>query len=137
MSEPLAATVQAWLESDAVIVHESEHRLEGQVEAVVAEIHAQGSHAVWVDPAPIHNKMELLEALYRALHLPGWFGFNYDALQDALEMLEPINGRLWVLVFRHFDVLQDNDPDCAAIFIQICRQVMGMDDRALFKLILL
>ena len=137
MSQTLSATVQAWLERDAAIVRVSAHDLTHQIKPVMAAINAHAVHAVWVDQAAIHDKNELLQALYRALRLPGWFGFNYDALQDALEMLAPDNGQPWVLVFRHFDVLQEDDPDCAEIFIEICTQVIGMKDSALFKLILL
>ena len=35
-------------------------------------------------PPGIASKEALLHALYEALSLPGWFGFNWDALSDCL-----------------------------------------------------
>ena len=35
-------------------------------------------------PAGLTSSEELLEALYRALELPGYFGFNWNALSDCL-----------------------------------------------------
>ena len=35
-------------------------------------------------PPGIATKEALLQALYESLSLPGWFGFNWDALSDCL-----------------------------------------------------
>lgn len=43
-------------------------------------------------PANLASKEELLQALYEGLQLPGYFGFNWDALSDCLRdfhWLEP------------------------------------------------
>ena len=137
MSKALSKTIEAWLESGSAILRAGDLQLSEQVETVVAELQVQSVYAVWVDSTPIQGKVELLKALYLKLKLPGWFGFNYDALQDALEMLEPVNNQPWVLVFKQFDLLRANDPDCAESFIEICRQVTEIEGSALFKVVLL
>ncbi len=53
-----------------------------KVEAVMQQLREQGVQPVWVDRAPVFDKATLLHALYQALQLPAWFGFNWDALEE-------------------------------------------------------
>lgn len=53
-------------------------------------------------PTGIASSSALLDALYVALQLPGYFGFNWDALSDCLRDLHWINKRMVVL--RHGDL---------------------------------
>ncbi|WP_083489930.1 barstar family protein [Stenotrophomonas ginsengisoli] len=54
---------------------------------------------VRIDPE-ISSSDELLRAFYYSLWLPGYFGFNWDALYDCLRDLEWIPQRKVVLVHR-------------------------------------
>lgn len=53
-------------------------------------------------PTGITSSSALLEALYVALQLPGYFGFNWDALSDCLRDLHWMKQRMVVL--RHGDL---------------------------------
>lgn len=55
-------------------------------------------------PAKIANKDELLRALYEHLRLPGYFGFNWDALSDCLRDFHWLQTPTVVLV--HADLPQ-------------------------------
>jgi RNAse (barnase) inhibitor barstar len=55
-------------------------------------------------PANIASKEELLRALYESLQLPGYFGFNWDALSDCLRDFHWLDPRTVVLV--HADLPQ-------------------------------
>ncbi|MEZ5417792.1 MAG: barstar family protein [Vicinamibacterales bacterium] len=73
-----------------------------------------------VDRAPVVDKATLLHALYQSGEYPAGFGFNWDALLDALRdlsWLEPAVGI--ALLWRHPDVLQSRDPESAATFAEI------------------
>jgi RNAse (barnase) inhibitor barstar len=89
------------------------------VEAVLARLRADGIDAVWVDRAPVFDKETLLHALYQSLQLPAWFGFNWDALQDALFGPEDADAPPRMLVFRDFELLEERDPDSARMFLEI------------------
>lgn len=49
-------------------------------------------------PADLANKEDLWHALYERLCLPGYFGFNWDALSDCLRDLHWIGARTVMLV---------------------------------------
>lgn len=138
MNAEFEPVVQAMLAADSAIVRWPEKLSAGNdITRVMDAIDSNRFHAVWVDVEPVEDKSSLLTALYTALQLPSWFGFNYDALQDALEMLEPFNGCRWVLVFKNFNALERNDPECARIFLDIFRQAADVEGNALHKLVLL
>jgi hypothetical protein len=90
-----------------------------RVETVLAQLRDDGIEGVWVDRAPVFDKPTLLHALYQSLQLPAWFGFNWDALQDALFGPEDANAPPRVLVFRDFELLEERDPDTARTFLEI------------------
>ena len=90
-----------------------------RVETVLAKLRADGIEGVWVDRAPVFDKATLLHALYQALQLPAWFGFNWDALQDALYGPEDPDAPPRMLVFRDFELLEERDPDSAKVFLEI------------------
>lgn len=58
------------------------HRVLGPVGPVVAELDARGWRVALVPPAT--TDAELWDGLVEALGLPGWFGRNHDALDEAL-----------------------------------------------------
>jgi RNAse (barnase) inhibitor barstar len=97
-------------------------RMTPSVEAVLAAVDAlrdDGLDAVWVDRAPVFDKTSLLHALYQAIPLPAYFGFNWDALQDALYGSDDPDARPRVLVFRDFSVLEERDAETASMFVDI------------------
>lgn len=89
------------------------------VRDVVARLRARGLDAVWVDRAPVFSKATLLHALYQSLALTADFGFNWDALEDALFGPDDPNALPRVLVFRDFGLLEERDPDSARTFVDI------------------
>ena len=91
--------------------------------AVVARLRAQGIDAVWVDRAPVFDKTSLLHALYQALPLTADFGFNWDALEDALFGPEDPEAPTRMLVFQDLELLEERDPEAAATFLDIVREV--------------
>lgn len=93
------------------------------VAAVLARLQAEGVDAVWVDRAPVFDKASLLHALYQALPLTADFGFNWDALEDALFGPEGPESPPRVLVFRDLELLEERDPETARAFLDIVRAV--------------
>ena len=93
------------------------------VEAVLKKLQAEGLQPVWVDRAPVFDKTTLLHALYQALQLPGWFGFNWDALEECLFDIGGNSGPPRVLVFHDFELLEEHDPAAAETFLDIVRTV--------------
>jgi hypothetical protein len=53
-------------------------------------------------PVGVRSAEALLQALYDALHLPGYFGFNWNALSDCLRDFHWLQQR--AIVLRHRDV---------------------------------
>jgi hypothetical protein len=53
-------------------------------------------------PAGIASTQSLLQVLYNALELPGYFGFNWDALSDCLRDFHWLKQHR--IVLRHVDV---------------------------------
>ncbi len=96
-----------------------------------------GFHAVRVDRAPVFDRETLLHALYQALELPAWFGFNLDALADALAALEPRQGRRWVLVFQDFSILEENDHELAEVFCEMVDEACALPQAGLLAAVLL
>jgi len=94
-----------------------------RVQALVERLRAEGLDAVWIDRAPVFDKTSLLHALYQALPLSGDFGFNWDALEDALFGPEDPDARPRVLVFRDLELLEERDPAAARVFLDIVRTV--------------
>lgn len=91
----------------------------GRVDVALEKLRAQGVHGVWVDRAPVYDKSTLLHALYQALQLPAWFGFNWDALEECLVDFGSNGNAPTVLVFNDFDLLEERDPDTASMFVDI------------------
>jgi dodecin len=92
-------------------------------ERLVERLRADGLDAVWVDRAPVFDRATLLHAIYQALRLPAWFGFNWDALADVLCGPEGEDAAARVLVFADFELLEERDPDSARIFLEIVADV--------------
>lgn len=94
-----------------------------RVEAVMQRLREQGVQPVWVDHAPVFDKATLLHALYQALQLPAWFGFNWDALEECLRDLSDNGSMPQVLVFNDFELLEERDPATAEMLLDIIRAI--------------
>lgn len=89
------------------------------VDAVIRRLAAEGVDGIWIDRAPVFDKTTLLHALYQALQLPAWFGFNWDALADVLNADETAAAAPVVLIFSDLALLEERDPDTATEFLDI------------------
>lgn len=72
-------------------------------------------------PAKISTKKELLQALYEHLRLPGYFGFNWDALADCLRDFHWLGARTVVLVHAELPPLPPED--CRTYLIVLAEAV--------------
>jgi len=101
------------------------------VEPVIRQLRDAGMDPVWVDRAPVYDRTTLLHALYQALHMPAWFGFNWDALADMLFGGDEEDETPRVLVFHDFELLEARDPETAAVFLDIVESVASNPDSTL------
>lgn len=90
-----------------------------------AGLEEAGWAVVTVDRAPVFDRETLLHALYQACELPAWFGFNWDALLDALATWSARPGGGGALVFRDLDLLEERDPEVAATFLELVEDARG------------
>jgi hypothetical protein len=83
-----------------------------------------GYHVVEVDTGPCETTVSMLDALAEALHFPGYFGRNLDALNDCLRHVAagchgaPSSTGL-VLVLHHYETFVARDPRAAGIVLDI------------------
>lgn len=83
-------------------------------------LQAAGWYVSTLDRAPVHDKATLLHALYQSGEYPAGFGFNWDALLDALRDLAWLgDARGIAFVWRHPDVLETRAQDVAHTFREI------------------
>lgn len=64
---------------------------------------------VAVVPQGIADAKQLLEVLYQRLNLPGYFGFNWDALSDCLRDFHWVKQRNVVLIHEDLPTLASTD----------------------------
>jgi len=64
---------------------------------------------VAVVPGGITDAKKLLEVLYQKLNLPGYFGFNWDALSDCLRDFHWIKQRNVVVIHKDLPPLGGTD----------------------------
>ncbi len=86
-------------------------------------IAAAGWRVVVLDRASVVDKVTLLHACYQSGQYPAGFGFNWDALSDALRdlsWLEPAAGI--AILWQHPDVLDLRDPETAATFREVVEE---------------
>jgi hypothetical protein len=93
------------------------------VTELLAALGERGLDARTVDLGPFSGKADLLEALHGVLELDEWFGFNWDALEEALHGPEAEDSEGRVLVCIGFNQFQVRAPEDAEIFLDIVRTV--------------
>lgn len=139
---PLYAQIETILTARPAILELTTDR---PVADLVAGLALEGHRAVIVDRAPVFDKQTLLHALYQGCGFPAYFGFNWDALADALmgTLADPSDGNrgaarpALILMFQDFDLLQTRDPEVAQTFLDIVSDIGERDPECLLRLVLL
>ncbi len=86
----------------------------------------------------ITRKEQLLNHVATALHFPGEFGHNWDALEECLTDMEWIDAEGYLLYFDHIDGMLAENPDQFETFIEIARDAIASwkeDDTAMIVLL--
>jgi hypothetical protein len=61
-------------------------------------------------PSNLSTAQDLLASLYEGLHLPGYFGFNWDALSDCLRDLHWVSRYEVIIWHEHLPVIAESEP---------------------------
>lgn len=93
------------------------------IDEVVVVLEECGLDARTVEVQTLSGKAGLLEALHRTLELDEWFGFNWDALEEALHGPEATEAPERVLVCTGFGGFESRAPEDAEVFLDIVRTV--------------
>lgn len=80
---------------------------------------APSLHCARIDLQGVATKEALFERLSRALAFPGWFGRNWDALEDCLSDLSWTGAQGHVLCLDGGDSLDNDDR---GVFVDILRE---------------
>jgi hypothetical protein len=78
-----------------------------------------------VDLTHVIDKADLLAAFQGSLELGGWFGFNWDALEESLYGPEDRTAPQRVLVLNGLQGFRSRDPEAARILLDILGTVAG------------
>lgn len=73
----------------------------------------------------IGRKEQLLNHVATALHFPGDFGHNWDALEECLTDLEWIDANGYVIYYDHIDGLLQAHPDQFETLVEILRDAVA------------
>lgn len=124
-SDPRVAAVVAALTAPAASAFiDAPPEVDGR--ALRQAIAAAGWRVVVLDRAPVVDKATLLHACYQSGEYPAGFGFNWDALSDALRDLSWLEPAPGIAIFwRHPDVLEARDPETAATFRDVVEEAAG------------
>jgi RNAse (barnase) inhibitor barstar len=78
-----------------------------------------------VEGKNIARKEQLLNHVATALHFPGDFGHNWDALEECLTDMEWIDADGYVIYYDHIDALMSAHPDQFATLVEIVRDAVA------------
>ena len=73
----------------------------------------------------IARKEQLLNHVATALHFPGDFGHNWDALEECLTDMEWVDADGYVIYYDHFDPLLAANPDQFDTLVEILRDAVA------------
>jgi RNAse (barnase) inhibitor barstar len=107
------------------------------VATIVSALELEGCRVAVLDRAPVFDKDTLLHALYQGCGFPAYFGFNWDALTDALVEKTGEEGCPLILIFQDFDLLGTRAPDVAQTFLDILDEVADRTEGTLVRLVCL
>ena len=91
-----------------------------------------------VDGKTIERKEQLLNHVATALHFPGHFGHNWDALEECLTDMEWVDAEGYLIYYDHIDGLLAAHPDQFETFVEIVRDAVASwkeDDTAMVVLL--
>jgi RNAse (barnase) inhibitor barstar len=117
---PLYAQIERILTARTATLELPEER---PVADIVRALELEGCRVVLLDRAPVFDKETLLHAIYQGCGFPAYFGFNWDALSDALVEKVGEESRPLVLIFQDFDLLGTRAPEVAKTFLDIVDEV--------------
>lgn len=78
-----------------------------------------------VEGKNISRKEQLLNHVATALHFPGDFGHNWDALEECLTDMEWVDADGYVIYYDHIDGLLDKHPDQFETLVEILRDAVS------------
>ncbi len=78
-----------------------------------------------VEGKNIARKEQLLNHVATALHFPGDFGHNWDALEECLTDLEWIDAEGYLIYYDHIDPLLAAHPDQFETLVEILRDAVA------------
>jgi RNAse (barnase) inhibitor barstar len=85
----------------------------------------RAKHAFFhIEGRNIARKEQLLNHVATALHFPGHFGDNWDAMEECLTDMEWIDAPGYLVYYDHIDTLLAAHPDQFATFVEICRDAV-------------
>ena len=85
---------------------------------------ARGWRAWQINGSSIACKADFLSALQRAMQLPGWFGRNWDALDETLRDLEGQRAAGYLLIYDYPGPLAEGDPAAWQSALEILRDAI-------------
>ena len=133
-SDTIAVQLQEWLDTGLPLLRLPEAT---PVTEVLAPLSARGLEPCTVDLGSLPDKAALLAALHQALDLGPWFGFNWDALEEALYGPEDRAAPERVLVCVGFQAFHARAATDAEVFLDIVPTVAANPDSNLRGCILL
>jgi RNAse (barnase) inhibitor barstar len=99
----------------------------------------KGGYAFFhIEGKNIARKEQLLNHAATALHFPGDFGHNWDALEECLTDLEWVDADGYVIYYDHIDGLLAAHPDQFETLVEILRDAVASwkeDDTAMVVLL--
>lgn len=99
-----------------------QHASPQEVKAVAARAKFAFFH---IEGRNIGRKEQLLNHVATALRFPGYFGDNWDALEECLTDMEWVDAPGYVIYYDHIDGLLAAHPDQFSTFVEICRDAVG------------
>lgn len=109
-----------------VFVVESEQLARGLARRAVND----GLFVAVVDSKDVSTKKGCLEQIARELRFPDYFGWNWDAFEEAIQDLAWLPAKGYVLVIDHFDRLAMAEPREWAIGLNILEESANAWKRA-------
>ena len=109
-----------------------------EVKSVQALAKRLGYAFFHIDGKNISRKEQLLNHVATALHFPGDFGHNWDALEECLTDLEWVKADGYAIYYDHIDGLLNAHPDQFETLVEILRDAVASwkaDDTAMVVLL--
>lgn len=72
-----------------------------------------------IDLSGCETKADLLARIARAMHFPGWFGHNWDALSDCLADLSWLPASGYAIELQHAQDLRRSAPEVLDTLLEI------------------